>query len=151
MKDYVDLFDHYAIEFCRKLENNAHGDWDKLNEIEQEIAAHWKLLVDMYNGGFLQFFCNWGFAGYWYAMRGLQRIGDTTLLGQLHNTYQAVLEKFQQDQRIKSYWDIPKYLSSEDEAILQETDRLFDEHEGEKFAQMAYNFYFIKMEIAVEQ
>lgn len=141
MEDYVDLWDKYSIQFCKKLEYTMNGDWSQLDEDEQEIAALWKLLVDMYNGGFIQFFCNWGFTGYWYAMRGIQRIGDVTLLHLLHNTYQNVLEKFKDDSRLKAYWDIPQYLTPEDTALLQETDNLFYEKEGEIFAQKAYSFY----------
>ena len=141
MEDYIDLWDKYSIQFCKTLEYTMSGDWSKLDEDEQEIAALWKLLVDMYNGGFIQFFCNWGFAGYWYAMRGLQRIEAVSLLNLLHNTYQSVLDKFKDDPRLKAYWDIPVYMTDEDEKILKETDDLFYQKEGEIFAEKAYNFY----------
>ena len=75
-KDYGEMWDTYSIEFCKKLEYDCDGDWSRLDPDEQEIAALWKLVADMYNGGFLQFFCNWGYECYWYAMRGIQRIGD---------------------------------------------------------------------------
>lgn len=139
MVDYVDLWDNYSIEFCKKLEYDAGGDWNKLDQDEQEIAAQWKLLVDMYNGGFVQFFCNW------YAMRGLQRMGNDSLLNLLHNTYKNVFDKFKEDSRLKTYWDIPQYLSEEDDKILAETDNNFYEVEGEKFSKLAYEFYYIGM------
>ncbi|OPZ88550.1 MAG: hypothetical protein BWY74_03091 [Firmicutes bacterium ADurb.Bin419] len=145
MADYVDLWDNYSVEFCKKLEYDAGEDWNKLDQDEQEIAAEWKLLVDIYNGGFLQFFCNWGYDCYWYAMRGLKRMGNDSLLNLLHNTYNNVFDKFKEDSRLEAYWDIPKYLSEEDDKILSETDNVFYEVEGEKFAKMAYEFYCIGM------
>lgn len=149
MKDYVELWDEYSIEFCKKLEYDLKGDWNKLDQDEGEIVAQWKLLADMYNGGFLQFFCNWGYDCYWYAMRGLQRVGNTSLLNIMHNTYQDVFKKFKEDERLKSYWDIPQYLSDEDNKILNETDAIFYASEGEKFAEMAYQFYCLDMKKSV--
>lgn len=55
MDDYGKLWDNYSIEFNSKLVN-SNGDWNKLDEDEQEIAALWKLFVDINNGGFIQFF-----------------------------------------------------------------------------------------------
>lgn len=141
MEDYVDLWDEYAIQFCKTLEYTMHGDWAKLDDDEQEIAALWKLLVDMYNGGFMQFFCNWGYTGYWYAMRGLQRIEAYSLFQLLHQTYTDVFDKFKEDSRLEAYWDIPEYLTEEDEAYLDQTDQLFYEKEGAIFAERAYYFY----------
>lgn len=141
MVDYVDIWDGYSIEFCKKLEYQCGGDWNKLDETEQEIAALWKLVVDTYNGGFEQFFCNWGYECYWYAMRGIQRIGDKNLLELLHNTYQSVFDKFREDERLRSFSDILQYLNSEDENILHETNNAFWDKEGEVLCKMAYEFY----------
>ena len=140
-KDYDELWDAYSIEFCKKLEYDCGGDWSKLDGDEQEIAALWKLTADMYNGGFVQFFCNWGYECYWYAMRGIQRIGDMKLLELLNNTYTNVFDKFREDERLKYYSDIPQYLTDEDDDILMETDTAFWESEGEILCKTAYEFY----------
>ena len=94
MAEIEDIWDTYSIEFCKKLEYDCNGDWSRLDPDEQEIAALWKLTADMYNGGFAQFFCNWGYDCYWYAMRGIKRIGDVKLLELLHKTYTDVFDKF---------------------------------------------------------
>lgn len=141
MVDYVYIWDEYSIEFCKKLEYQCGGDWNKLDEDEQEIAALWKLVVDIYNGGFVHFFCNWGFDCYWYAMRGIQRIGDKKLLERLNSTYKNVFDKFKDDKRLTKYWDIPQYLTEEDEKILRDTDTEFWDKEGEILCKMAYEFY----------
>ncbi len=145
MEDYGQLWDVYSIKFCEKL-NNFNGDWKKLDMDEQEIAALWKLCADINNGGFVQFFCNWGYECYFYAMRGIKRIGDTGLLTMLHNTYTNVFDKFREDDRLKAYWDIPEYLTEEDEEILEETDIAFWEEEGEKLYKMAYEFYCVNLQ-----
>lgn len=140
-KDYDELWDRYSIEFCKKLEYDCGGEWSKLDPDEQEIAALWKLAVDIDNGGFEQFFCNWGFECYWYAMRGIQRIGDKKLLELLENTYMNVFDKFREDKRLKYYSDIPQYFTEEDENILRETNIAFWETEGEILCKTAYEFY----------
>ena len=130
-KDYDELWDEYSGEFNKKLVYECQGDWKKLDETEQEIAALWKLVVDTNNGGFEQFFTNWGFECYWYAMRGIQKIGDRELLALLHNTYTDVFDKFREDTRLTYYSDIFDYLTEEDEDILRDTDIEFWENEGE--------------------
>lgn len=149
MTDFITQWDDYSINFCKKLEVTMKGDWDRLDPDEQEIAALWKLLVDMYNGGFLQFFCNWGYTGYWYAMRGLQRMGATSLLHLLHQTYQRVLAPLKEDSRLTTYWDIPQYLTETDHQILNATDTAFYETEGVQFAKMAYEFYAVHLKKSV--
>lgn len=141
MVDYVDLWDRYSIEFCKKLEYDCGGDWNKLDETEQEIAALWKLVVDVYNGGFVQFFCNWGYDCYQYAMRGIRRIGDNELFELFNSTYVNVFDKFQDDKRLTKYWDIPQYFTEEDENILDDTDNEFWDNAGEILCKMAYEFY----------
>ncbi len=76
MKDYDELWNQYAIEFNNKLESANGGDWNKLDEVEQEIAALWKLTTDMYSAGFDEFFLNWGYECYSHAMRGIRRVTD---------------------------------------------------------------------------
>lgn len=141
MEDYVKLWDDYSRKFNETLESVFHGDWDQLDQEEREIAALWKMLVDVYNGGFEQFFCNWGYSGYWYAMCGLKKIGDNALLEQFHKTYMQVFDKFKEDSRIKSYWDIPQFFTEEDENILDGTNNYFWDEAGTNFAKMAYEYY----------
>lgn len=140
-ENYIDKFDDYSGQFNKKLEYDFKGDWKKLDMDEQELAALWKLIADVNNGGFIQFFCNWGYECYWYAMRGIQRIGGRHLLEMLHNTYMTVFDKFREDKRLKAYWDIPKYITSEDENVLMETDTSFWEEEGDILAETAYKYY----------
>lgn len=140
MKDYDNLWDDYSIEFNSKLVDSG-GDWSRLDEDEQEIAALWKLYVDINNGGFIQFFCNWGFQCLCYAMRGLKRIEDTSLYDLLDDTYCNVLDKFKNDTRLTAYWGIPEYLTDEDMERLDAADTQFYETECEHFTKMAYEYY----------
>ena len=140
MKDYDNLWDDYSIEFNSKLVDSG-GDWSRLDEDEQKIAALWKLYVDINNGGFIQFFCNWGFQCLCYAMRGLKRIEDTSLYDLLDDTCCNVLDKFKNDTRLTAYWDIPEYLTDEDMERLDAADTQFYETECEHFTKMAYEYY----------
>lgn len=140
MADYGNLWDDYSIEFNSKLVDSG-GDWSRLDEDEQEIAALWKLYVDINNGGFIQFFCNWGFQCLCYAMRGLKRIEDTSLYDLLDDTCCNVLDKFKNDTRLTAYWDIPEYLTDEDMERLDAADTQFYETECEHFTKMAYEYY----------
>lgn len=150
MESYVKQWDDYSIEFNKKLVFQCRGDWRQLDRDEQEIAALWKLVVDMYNGGFEQFFCNWGYDCYWCAMRGIQRMGINELLELLHGTYTDVFDKFREDKRLKAYWDIPQYFTDEDIKTLEETDNAFYDGLGESLCKMACEFYRDDMKKTVE-
>lgn len=141
MSDFVKMWDNYSEDFSMKLIFQARGNIRELDPDEQEIAALWRLVVDVYNGGFIQFFCNWGYDSYWCAMRGIQRMGFRELLELFHTTYMDVLDKFREDKRLKAYWDIPEYLTEEDERILDEIDNAFYDGLGEQLCETAYKFY----------
>lgn len=53
----------FTMKFVDKLSENGNN-CNALSEKEQELAALWKLEMDMHNGGFIQFFCNWGYKCY---------------------------------------------------------------------------------------
>ena len=141
MKNFIDIFDDYGNAFVKKLEFDNNGDWNMLDSDEQEIAAIWKFIVDVYNGGFEQFFLNWGYTCYRYAMRGFQRMGCREILELCHRTYMDVFDKFKDDKRLKSYWDIADYLEEEDDKILDALDDAIYDGLGEKVCETAYKFY----------
>ena len=145
-KDYDELWDTYSIEFCKKLEYDCGGDWSRLDETEQEIAALWKLVVDMYSGGFDEFFLNWGYDCYVYAMRGIKRVSEKSnsiekVYELFENVYTKVFARFANDDRISSYADIIGYLTEEDGEILDQTFESFDDELGPMLCEAAYEFY----------
>ena len=146
MSDIEDKWDAYSIEFCKKLEYDCGGDWSKLDPDEQEIAALWKLVVDVYSGGFDEFFLNWGYDCYTYAMRGIKRISENNAAVEevrelFETTYTKVFARFENDDSITSYADIIGHLTDEDTEILERTFDEFDEGLGPMFCEAAYKFY----------
>lgn len=144
MEEYSELWNDFAYKYNDKLERGCGGDWGKLNETEQEIAALWKLGADLFNEGFLEFFVNWGYDCYTYAMRGIERVGCIKLYKLLDKAYKKVFEKFQDDNSITSYEDILPQLTERDEEILDDVFEKFDEEYGEQLCEAAYKFYGCK-------
>lgn len=155
MEDYSELWNKYAIEFNNKLESDNGGDWNKIDEIEQEIAALWKLAADMYWGGFDSFFLMWGYDCYSYAMRGIERIakansghkrtGCNRIYKLFDKAYKKVFSRFENDDRIKSGEDLVKSLTLKDIIILKFTYVAFDKRLGPLLCQRAYEFYCEKL------
>ena len=153
--DYDELWNEYAIKFNDKLESTCGGDWSKLDETEQEITALWKLAADMYSGGFDEFFLNWGFDCYSYAMRGIKRIANANgmlkkaavnnVYKLFDNAYKKVFARFENDDRISSYDEIGQYLTESDTEILEKTYDKFDENLGPLLCQRAYEYYCEKL------
>ena len=146
-KDYDELWYAYGIQFNAKLEDLNDGDWSKLDEIEQEIAALWKLVVDVYGGGFDDFFLNWGYDCYTYAMRGIRRVAEGNSAAEevyelFEMTYTKVFARFENDDRISEYADIINYLTEEDKEILEQTFDEFDQELGPMFCEAAFAYYF---------
>lgn len=159
MQDFDELWNEYAAAFNDKLEGENGGDWDKLDEIEQEIAALWKLVADMYSGGFDEFFLNWGYTCYSHAMRGIKRIADANTglkeescnnVYKLFDTaYTKVFARFENDEQITSYEEIGAYLTEEDQKILETTYDNFDEKLGPLLCRRAYEYYCGKLKKTV--
>ncbi|MDR2284851.1 MAG: DMP19 family protein [Sphingobacterium sp.] len=102
----------FTIRFVDKLSANKEN-WDSLTEQEQELAALWRLEADMYNGGFLQFFCNWGPVCFEHAIRALTKLGATECLSILERQC-AIIMRLENNTEMKELWDIPKFLTEEE-------------------------------------
>ncbi|MBS0430639.1 MAG: DUF4375 domain-containing protein [Proteobacteria bacterium] len=99
----------------------ARGGWklDALPARRQEIVALWRLEADGYNGGFLQFFCNWGEANCAIALGALQAVGaDATHA--VVSRQRAVLARLENHPQLHSYDDIPRLLSEEERTLVGE-------------------------------
>ena len=110
----------------------------------------WKLVVDVYSGGFDEFFLNWGYDCYTYAMRGIKRVAEENSgVGDVYELFETaftkVFARFENDDRISSYADIIKYLTEEDKETLDQTFDEFDGELGPMFCEAAYKYYCEKL------
>lgn len=111
----------FTSQFVDKLNKN-NGDWRKLSESEQELAALWKLEMDMHNGGFLQFFTNWGVECYENAVRCLHKIKAEKPLRIITAAYK-VIDKYKDDKRLGSYQDLFDIISETEVEKINQLDQ----------------------------
>ncbi len=64
----------------------------------------------MYNGGFLQFFCNWGPLCFEHAVRALTKLQANECLAILQQQC-SIIMRLENNKEIKELWDIPKFLT----------------------------------------
>lgn len=126
------------LPYVDKL-SQANGNWEALTDKEQELAALWKLETDLLNGGFIQFFCNWGYDGYLHAVRALSKIGAVKSFEIIQSAYR-VIERLQNDDRVQELWDIPKYLTGHDIETLDGLDKAWSEKSDNR-EEKAWQFY----------
>lgn len=104
-------------ELCKQANDEAKAKGFKLDELpprSQEIVALWRLEADGYNGGFMQFFCNWGEANCRIALSALQAIGaDATYA--IVARQREILERPKDHPGLKSYDDIWNLLTKEEQ------------------------------------
>ncbi|WP_440109462.1 DMP19 family protein [Paenibacillus sp. QZ-Y1] len=143
-QDINDIWYEYAVSFVEKKNESAQG-WAALTPNEQEIAAIWLLEVDVFNGGFIQFFCNWGEEAYLHALRALHTIGATQVLEIIKSAY-GCIEHLEEDERLTELWDIPQYLTAEQEQQLDTLDQQFWANE-DQIAQKAFDYYHGKLKM----
>lgn len=119
MDSKADIWWEYGVA---KADKHSHqgGDWLNLLQEEREAAALWKFQTDVANGGFLQFFCNWGYEAYQYALSALERIGDQQVLQLAQEAYTVIagLENVE----MESIWDIYKLLHEQELGRLEKID-----------------------------
>lgn len=141
-QDINDVWYEYALTFVGKKNESAQG-WAALTTNEQEIAALWLLEMDVFNGGFVPFFCNWGEEAYLYALRALHTVGATRVLDIIKTAYGCIAH-LEEDERLTGLWDIPKFLTSEEEHKLDTLDQQFWNNE-DQIAEKAYAYYHGKL------
>ena len=117
-------------------------DWrlDRLATREREIVSLWRLQADGYNGGFIQFFCNWGEDTWQTARQALQAIGATATL-EIVARQRALLTRLESSPDPIAPWDIPRLLTeAEAKEISEVLDlRLWDAaHEIPRLAALHY-------------
>lgn len=120
MEDIEEIWEQCFSQFGHDFAV-ARPDYQKMEHTDSMIAALYWLELEMYNGGFVQFFCNWGYGAYLLAVEGLEVIGALETRQLLLKAY-AVIEKFEDDDRMEELWDLPKYLSTVDEEELTKMD-----------------------------
>ena len=145
-QDIQDIWYDYAVAFVEKKNKSEQG-WAALSETEQEIAALWLLEAAVYNGGFIQVFCNWGEEAYVCVCRALQTIGANEVLDNVKKQY-ACFEHLENDPRLNALWDIPKYLDEEQVERLDELDQLLWNNEDE-VSYKAYTYYHDQLGIQI--
>ncbi|EKE77800.1 DMP19 family protein [Gallaecimonas xiamenensis] len=140
MEDANSKWFDFSLKAVDRL-NSMDGDWQRLSGVEQELAALWKLEADMNNGGFVQFFCNWGFDCYQFSRRALNNIQAYDALKIIEKEFaiiDAVFARYKNE--LKEYWDIPRYL---EEGEIEELNRLDEEFWGypDDISQLGLGFY----------
>lgn len=113
----------FTSNYVDKLSEVAQ-DWAKLSEEEQGLAALWKLEMDMYNGGFIQFFCNWGFECYTHAVRSLNKLQANECLSIITRQY-SIIQRLEDDDRLQALWDIPQFLTGSEREEIDKLDQQY--------------------------
>ncbi|WP_025131395.1 DUF4375 domain-containing protein [Pseudomonas sp. PH1b] len=94
-------------------------DWalDALCSRDQSIVALWRLEADGYNGGFLQFFCNWGEQTCQLALNALAAIGAHAT-HELVSRQRQLIAHLEDHPELEGLWDIPGLLSDEQHELI---------------------------------
>ena len=88
--EQAQAFEQYMWDSCRKLFEEYGGDWQRLSATEQEVVVLWRAEADIYNGGILQFVCNWGQQHLQQAMTIMDKIGAHQSAALLRKAEQAL-------------------------------------------------------------
>ena len=113
----------FTSQFVTKLNDNDN-DWKKLDDEEQELASLWKLEMDIHNGGFLQFFTNWGIECYDNAVRCLKKMGAVKCLAIIESSYE-IIEKYKEDKRLTTYQDLYDLISEKEMKLIDNLDQQY--------------------------
>lgn len=97
------------------------SNYQNMGETGSIIGALYWLELEMYNGGFLQFFCNWGYDAYLLAIKGLGAINATDTKQLLMQAY-SIIQRLENDSQLQELWDIFKYLTENEITKLNEID-----------------------------
>lgn len=115
-------------------------------ETDSMVAALYWLELEMYNGGFLQFFCNWGYDAYLLAIKGLGAINATYTEQLLIQAY-SIIQRLENDSQLQELWDIPKHLTENEITKLNKIDEEYWEDKENIMRLMLLKFHSDSVEI----
>lgn len=140
----VEAVDWVWEHLCDAAMQRLHAlDWDleRLTPVDQSIVALWRLEADGYNGGFLQFFCNWGDQTCTLALQALAAIGAHESHAVVSRQRQLIAP-LEDHPQLETLWDIMQLLSDEQhEVISGELDEQLWSAMEEVPALAAWHFY----------
>jgi hypothetical protein len=114
---------------------------DKLPRRSREIVALWRLEADGYNGGFMQFFCNWGEENCRIALSALAAIGANATYA-IVARQREILERLNDHPELKSLEDVWTLLTEQElDEIGSELDPEFWEAATEVPTLAALHYY----------
>ncbi|WP_291727833.1 DUF4375 domain-containing protein [Bernardetia sp.] len=146
MKDIRQQFEDYSFKVMDKLFGENDGKLESLSQDELEVVRIWRLEADMYNGGFIQFFCNWGEGNFLETQKVLKKIGATKAL-EIITECELIISKCKEDERLEKLWDIPvvlkDYITEEESKKLNDLDELYWENPDD-IQKLAYDTYLKK-------
>jgi len=116
-----------SYDAAMDLLKEAGWKLDALPSREQDLCALWRLEADMNNGGFIQFFGNWGEANCRIALDALRKIGAHQALA-IVQRQRDILQRLEDDPRLESMQDIYRLLTEAESEELEELDQAFWEY-----------------------
>jgi hypothetical protein len=136
---FYGVWDQMCNESMAKL-SALNWDLEALDPADREIVALWRLEADGYNGGFMQFFCNWGERTCDVALDALRKIGAHATFNIVKQQRQ-LLSRLEDSPELVAMEDLPKLLTPEESHQIYEVlDPKFWEaaQEVPRFATMHY-------------
>lgn len=102
----------------------ANHQLTELSPTDRELVALFRLEADVNNGGFLQFFCNWGEETCGLAMQALEHIGARAMLAIVQHMH-AILDRLEDDPRIVQLTDLYAAMTDAEHQEMGDLDRAF--------------------------
>jgi hypothetical protein len=111
-------------------------------EWQRELAALWRLEADVNNGGYLQFFVNWGRESYQYASLALRKV-HAKRLAKIVDRCQSLIDKqlrinveaMNEPQRM-----LPNKIIATDGTILKEEGSCLPQSVLDRLYKLSYQF-----------
>lgn len=143
LEQQAQAFEDYSFAMVDKLFNHYQGKLAEMPNVEQDVVLIWRVEADMYNGGFMQYFCNWGYENYLATLKVLEKIGALHAHAILVECEQ-IIAPISHDTRVKSYQDLyhyyNEYVSAEKNQRLQALEESYWES-PDQLMNLAFNYY----------
>ena len=101
-------------------------DWkaDQLNHRSRALVALWRLVADGYNGGLLQFLCNWGMAEMDAALAALAQIRASATLAVV-TAFGRLVGPMAQSDEVNTIDDVYRAVAGDLSEQIEELDEQF--------------------------
>lgn len=124
MIDVIDLLWERSSDIVMSKASEVSWDLSLLPDVDQQIVILWRMEADIYNGGLMQFLCNWGMDCFTRSVSLLQNV-NAVQSHKILSDFLDTIRRFENCPDMSQLSDLYGLLTQDDRNEIQRLDEAY--------------------------